>query len=105
MNEQKMGLREMWVGCDEHREYLLEADYHRRVGGWRLGTTRSPNEYERLPERGWRRVIFLWGASTSRFSGPSELRGLRDKPDAKDSGIPMFLTGGSSLGVDLLLFV
>jgi hypothetical protein len=63
MNEQKMGLREVWADCDEQREYLLEADYHRRVGGWRLDTTRSPNEYERLPEHGWRRMMFLWGAA------------------------------------------
>jgi hypothetical protein len=76
MNEQKMGLREVWADCDEHREYLLEAGYHRRVGGWRLDTTRSPNEYERLPEHGWRRVMFLWGPPTSRFSGPSGLRRL-----------------------------
>jgi hypothetical protein len=63
MDEQTMGLREVWVDCDEHREYLLEAGYHRCVGGWRLDTTRSRNEYERLPERGWRRVMFLWGGT------------------------------------------
>ena len=63
MNEQKMGLREVWANSDEHREYLLEAGYHRRVGEWRLDMTRSPNEPERLPERGWRRVMFLWGAA------------------------------------------
>jgi hypothetical protein len=62
MNEQKMGLREVWADCDEHREYLLKAGYQQRVGEWHLDTTRSPNEYEGLPEHGWRRVLFLWGA-------------------------------------------
>ena len=64
---QEMGLREVWANCDEHREYLLEAGYHRRVGGWLLDTMRSPNEYERLPERGWRRVLFLWGTTQAPF--------------------------------------
>lgn len=64
---QEMGLREVWANCDEHREYLLDAGYQRRVGGWRLDTTRSPNEYERLPERDWRRVMFLWGATQAPF--------------------------------------
>ena len=64
---QEMGLREVWANCDEHREYLLEAGYHRRVDGWRLDTTRYPSEYERLPERGWRRVMFLWGATQAPF--------------------------------------
>jgi len=67
MNEQKMGLREVWANCDEHREYLLEASYHRRVDGWRLDTTRPPSDYERLPERGWRRVMSLWGATQVPF--------------------------------------
>jgi N-acetylglutamate synthase-like GNAT family acetyltransferase len=64
---QEMGLRRVWANCDEHREYLLEAGYHRRVGGWLLDTMRSPNEYERLPERGWRRVLFLWGTTQAPF--------------------------------------
>ena len=64
---QEMGLREVWANCDEHREYLLEAGYHRRVGGWRLDTARSTNEYEKLPERGWRRMIFLWGTASVPF--------------------------------------
>lgn len=64
---QEMGLREVWANCDEHREYLLEAGYHRRVDGWRLDTTGFPSEYERLPERGWRRVMFLWGATQAPF--------------------------------------
>jgi hypothetical protein len=67
MNEKKMGEREAWAGCDEHREYLLEAGYHRRIGGWRLDTARSTNEYEKLPERGWRRMIFLWGTASVPF--------------------------------------
>ena len=64
---QEMGLREVWANCDEHRQYLLEAGYHRRVDGWRLDTTRFPSEYERLPERGWRRVMFLWGVTQVPF--------------------------------------
>ncbi len=64
---QEMGLREVWANCDEHREYLLEAGYHRRMGGWLLDTMRSPDEYERLPERGWRRVLFLWGTNHAPF--------------------------------------
>ena len=64
---QEMGLRGVWANCDEHREYLLEAGYHRRVDGWRLDTTRFPSEYKRLPERGWRRVMFLWGATQVPF--------------------------------------
>jgi hypothetical protein len=56
----EMGLREVWVDCDEHREYLLEAGYRRRMGGWHLDTTGSFGNYERLPERGWRRVLALW---------------------------------------------
>ena len=64
---QEMGLRRVWANCDEHREYLLEAGYHRRMGGWLLDTMRSPNEYERLPERGWRRVLFLWGTNHAPF--------------------------------------
>ena len=64
---QEMGLQEVWANCDEHREYLLEAGYHRRVDGWRLDKTRFPSEYERLPERGWRRVMFLWGATQVPF--------------------------------------
>ncbi len=48
------------VGCDEHREYLLEACYRRRMGGWHLDRTGSFGDYERLPERGWRRVLALW---------------------------------------------
>jgi hypothetical protein len=70
MNEQKMGLREVWADCGEPREYLLEAGYHRRANGWRLNTTRSPNEYERLPEPGWRRIMFLWGAAYVPFFRP-----------------------------------
>ena len=57
-----IGLREVWTERDEHREYLLEAGYRRHVGGWRLDTTRSFGDYERLPERGWRRVLYLWSA-------------------------------------------
>jgi hypothetical protein len=59
---QEIGLREVWVDCDEHQEYLLEACYRRRVGGWHLDTTQSFGAYERLPERGWRRVLSLWSA-------------------------------------------
>lgn len=33
---QSTGKKEVWVESDEHREYLLEAGYRRRVGGWRL---------------------------------------------------------------------
>ena len=64
---QEMGLREVWANCDEHRDYLLEAGYRRRMDGWRLDTMRSPNEYERRPGRGWRRVMFLWGATQAPF--------------------------------------
>jgi hypothetical protein len=64
---QEMGLREVWADCDEHREYLLEAGYHRRAGGWHLDTMRSPNERGRLPERGWRRVMSLWGSTQVPF--------------------------------------
>jgi N-acetylglutamate synthase-like GNAT family acetyltransferase len=60
---QEMGLQEVWADCDEHREYLLEAGYRRRVDGWRLDTTRSLNEYQRLPERGWRKILSLWSAT------------------------------------------
>ena len=60
---QEMGLREVWADCDEHREYLREAGYRRRGGGWRLDTRLDLDEYEKLPERGWRRVLFLWGAT------------------------------------------
>jgi hypothetical protein len=56
----EMGLREVWAKCDEHREYLLEAGYSRHVGEWRLDTTRSFGNHERLPERGLRRVLSLW---------------------------------------------
>jgi hypothetical protein len=64
---QEMGLREVWANCDEHRDYVLEAGYRRRMDGWRLDTMRSPNEYERPPGRGWRRVMFLWGATQAPF--------------------------------------
>ena len=57
---QEIGLREVWVDCDKHPEYLLEAGYRRHVGGWRLDTTRSFDNYESIPERGWRRVLSLW---------------------------------------------
>ncbi len=60
---QEMGLREVWADCDEHQEYLLEAGYRRRVGGWCLVTTLPLSEYEKLPERGLRRVLSLWGAT------------------------------------------
>lgn len=60
---QEIGFREVWADCDEHQEYLLEAGYRRRVGGWHLDTRRSLDEYETLPERGWRRVLSLWGAT------------------------------------------
>ena len=59
----EMGLREVWADYDEHREYLLEADYRRHEGGWRLKPIRYFDEYERFPERGWRRLMFLWGAA------------------------------------------
>jgi hypothetical protein len=59
----EMGLREVWTERDEHREYLLEAGYRRRMGGWRLDTGRSFGEYETLPERGWRRMLYLWGTT------------------------------------------
>jgi hypothetical protein len=60
---QETGLREVWADCDEQRESLLEAGYRWRVGGWHLDTTRYLDEYERLPERGWDRVLSVWGAA------------------------------------------
>jgi hypothetical protein len=60
---QETGFRDVWAECDGHREYLLEAGYHRRIGGWHLDTRRSLDEHERLPERGWRRVLALWSAT------------------------------------------
>jgi hypothetical protein len=63
----EMGLREVWADSDDSREYLLEADYRRRMGGWRLDTMPSLYEYEELPKSGWRRVLFLWGAPNVPF--------------------------------------
>jgi N-acetylglutamate synthase-like GNAT family acetyltransferase len=63
----EMGLRKVWTERDEHREYLLEAGYHRHVGGWGLCTTRAFGNYERLPERGWRRILSLWSAESVPF--------------------------------------
>ena len=63
----EIGLREVWADRDEYREYLLEAGYRRRVGGWCLDTTRSYDKYEELPERGWRRMLLLWGTTNVPF--------------------------------------
>ena len=63
----EMGLREVWAKSDDNREYLLEAGYSRRMGGWRLGTMPSLSEYEELPKSGWRRVRFLWGTPNVTF--------------------------------------
>ena len=62
-----MGLREVWTERDEHREYLLEAGYCRQADGWRLDATWYSGNYERLPERGWRRVLFLWSTDQVPF--------------------------------------
>ena len=64
---QEMGLREVWVDSDKHREYLLAAGYRWRVGGWRLDTVLFLNEYKELPKSGWRRVLFLWGVPNVPF--------------------------------------
>lgn len=42
---QSTGKKEVWVESDEHREYLLETGYHRRIGGWRLDV--SPLESDK----------------------------------------------------------
>lgn len=47
-----MEMREVWADADEHREYLLEAGYARRVGGWRIFV-------ERRSSRRRRRVRFF----------------------------------------------
>jgi hypothetical protein len=63
----EMGLREVEVDSDDKREYLLEAGYHRLVGGWRVDKMPPFYEYEELPKSGWRRVLFLWGAPNVPF--------------------------------------
>jgi hypothetical protein len=68
----EMGLREVWADSDDNREYLLDAGYSRQVGGWRLDTMPSLDEYEDydyevLPKSGWRRVRFLWGVPNVPF--------------------------------------
>ena len=63
----EIGLREVCAESDDHREYLLEAGYRRCVGGWRLYTMPYLDGYNELPKSGWRRVLFLWGASNIPF--------------------------------------
>jgi hypothetical protein len=61
------GLREVWADPSYGCEYVLEAGYRRRAGGWRLDTIPPLGEYGGLPKSGWRRGLSLWGASNIPF--------------------------------------
>lgn len=49
---QSLGKREAWVESDEHREYLLQAGYRRRIGGWRLDVAPHGNNEDVLAGSG-----------------------------------------------------
>ncbi len=55
------------TNLDDNREYLLEAGYRWRVDGRPLDTMPFLDEYEELPQSGWRRVLYLWGAPNIPF--------------------------------------
>lgn len=54
------GIPLVWVENDVHREYLLEAGYVRRVGGWRLDTEPLYVGPRILPERCRRWLAAYW---------------------------------------------
>lgn len=39
----ELGIPEVWVDDDRHRDSLLAAGYRRRVGGWRLDAEPAPS--------------------------------------------------------------
>lgn len=57
------GMPLVWVESDAHREYLLEAGYARRVGGWRLDTDLSYIGPGALPKWCRRGLLAFWRAT------------------------------------------
>lgn len=64
----RTGEKEVWVESDEHREYLLEAGYRRRVGGWRLDVPPLRNDSKDLGTHDENREPFT--AADQAFSRP-----------------------------------
>ena len=64
------GIRQVWVKSGYRRDYLLDAGYHRRVGGWRSDTGWAREGAADLPRGGWRRVLALLGEPAIPFFRP-----------------------------------
>jgi hypothetical protein len=65
----EMGVREIRARADRYSDYLREAGYRRRRGGWHMEVRRPGTIAEELPRGGWRRVFGLFGIVAVPFVG------------------------------------
>ncbi len=65
----EMGVKEIRARTDRHSDYLREAGYRRRRGGWHLEVRRTATIDEEPPRGRWRRVFGLFGIVAVPFVG------------------------------------
>lgn len=65
--ERLVGLWKMWFASDEHGGYPSDMGDRWYADGWHVDTLRAFREYETVPGRGWRRLLFLWGVTSVPF--------------------------------------
>lgn len=65
-----LGIRQVWIESGDQRDYLLDAGYRRRVGGWRSDTGWVRRGAADLPQGGWRRALALLGEPPIPFFRP-----------------------------------
>ncbi len=65
----ELGLREVRALANVYGDYRHAAGYRKRAGGWQLRTDRPLDLSDRLPEKGWRRLLTLlgWAAASVPF--------------------------------------
>jgi hypothetical protein len=71
----EMGVKEIRARTDRRSDYLREAGYRRRRGGWQLEVRRTATIDEEPPRGRWRRVFGLFGIVAVPFVGVLRKRG------------------------------
>lgn len=82
------GIRQVWVETGNRRDYLLDAGYRRRVGGWCSDTGWARRGAEDLPQGGWLRVLAPLGEPAVPFFRPfgGDDPGERGRDDGSGRG-------------------